>query len=183
MADNSKETPVRIKKSYIDNYSIKQFVGGRGAGHTTSGLVDYYFNKNKSGIDPSLRNVGLIGMTTELISNVAEDGFNATSVLFRETFPNRAEIPESIYSHAAIFQLSNIFSSPSQCIFLVVLKESEIIDNANFNDVTGRYSFIIDKDLTIYVENVPYVLDYDISIDCVKKLNEKNKEEFLFILH
>lgn len=180
MADNSKETPVRIKKSYIDNYSIKQFVGGRGAGHTTSGLVDYYFSKSKSGIDPSLRNVGLIGMTTELISNVAEDGFNATSVLFRETFPNRAEIPESIYSHAAIFQLSNIFSSASQCTFLLVLKESEIIENADVNETTGRYSFIIDKDLTIYVEDVPYTLDYDIAITCVKKLNEKHKEEFLF---
>lgn len=181
MADNNtKETPVKIKKSYIDNYSIKQFVGGKGAGHTTNGLVDYYFNKNKSGIDASLRNVGLIGMTTELISNVAEDGFNATSVLFRETFPNRAEIPESIYSHAAIFQLSNIFSSASQCTFLLVMKESEIIEHADINEVTGTYSFIIDKDLTIYVEDIPYTLDYDIAINCAKKLNDKNHIEFLF---
>lgn len=182
MAENSnnKETPVKIKKSYIDNYSIKQFVGGKGAGHSTSGLVDYYFNKNKSGIDPSLRNVGLIGMTTELISNIAEDGFNATSVLFRETFPNRAEIPESIYSHAAIFQLSNIFSSASQCTFLLVMKESEIIDVADVDNTTGKYSLIINKDLTIYVEEVPYTLDYDICITCVKKRIDDNQTEFLF---
>ena len=181
MAENSnnKETPIKIKKSYIDNYSIKQFVGGKGAGHSTSGLVDYYFNKSKSGIDVSLRNVGLIGMTTELISNVAEDGFNATSVLFRETFPNRAEIPESIYSHAAIFQLSNVFSSAAQCTFLLVMKESEIIEVADVDNTTGRYSLIIDKDLTIYVEDIPYTLDYDICINCVKKRND-NDIEFLF---
>ena len=98
MANESTSTP-EIERSYIDNYAIKEFV--------QNDLVPKYFPD----IDVSLRTVGMIGLTTEMISNVSEDGFNATSVLFRETFPNRAEMPESIYSHAAIFQLSNIFSS------------------------------------------------------------------------
>ena len=99
----------QIDRSYIDNYAIKEFV--------TNTLVPKYFPD----IDVSLRTIGMVGMTSELISNVAEDSFNATSVLFRESFPNRAEIPESIYSHASIFQLSNIFSSASECTFLMVL--------------------------------------------------------------
>ena len=88
----------QIERSYIDNYAIKEFV--------TETLVPKYFPD----VDVSRRTIGMVGMVSELISNIAEDSFNATSVLFRESFPNRADIPESIYSHASIFQLSNIFS-------------------------------------------------------------------------
>ena len=101
----------QIERSYIDNYAIKKFV--------TETLVPKYFPD----VDASLRTIGMVGMMSELVSNVAEDSFNATSVLFRESFPNRAEIPESIYSHASIFQLSNIFSTASECSFLLVLEE------------------------------------------------------------
>ena len=89
---------IEIKRSYIDNYAIKEFV--------KDNLVSKYFPD----IDVSLRSVGTLGLVTEMVSNIAEDSFNATSVLFREGFPNRAEIPESIYSHAAIFQLSSLAS-------------------------------------------------------------------------
>lgn len=166
MANNSNETP-KIERSYIDNYAIKEY--------TKDVLVPKYFPD----INPSLRTVGMIGMTTELISNVAEDGFNATSVLFRETFPNRAEIPESIYSHAAVFQLSDIFSSASECLFMLVMEEEEIIKNMVLDEDSGIFYFYINKDLTIYVEDIPYVLDYDIRIRCVKKITDEG-EDYIF---
>lgn len=156
-----------IDRSYIDNYAIKEFVKDE--------LIPKYFPD----IDISLRNVGMVGMTTELISNIAEDSFNATSVLFRESFPNRAEIPESIYSHAAIFQLSNIFSKASACSFLLVIEESSIVNNMTYDNVSGMYYFYLDKNTTVYVENVPYVLDYDIRIRCVKK-KTSNSEYYIF---
>lgn len=162
MAENQE-----INRSYIDNYSIKEFV--------TNNLIQKYFPD----IDVSLRTVGMVGMTSELISNIAEDSFNATSALFRESFPNRAEIPESIYSHAAIFQLSNIFSHASSCSFLIVLEEDSIINNMTYNNMTGMYYFYLDKNTTIYVENIPYVLDYDIRIRCVKK-KTSNSEYYIF---
>lgn len=156
-----------INRSYIDNYAIKEFI--------TDNLIQKYFPD----IDVSLRTVGMVGMTSELISNIAEDSFNATSVLFREGFPNRAEIPESIYSHASIFQLSNIFSHASACSFLIVLEEDSIINNMTYNSVSGMYYFYLDKNTTIYVENIPYVLDYDIRIRCVKK-KTSNSEYYIF---
>ena len=166
MANESTSTP-EIERSYIDNYAIKEFV--------QNDLVPKYFPD----IDVSLRTVGMIGLTTEMISNISEDGFNATSVLFREPFPNRAEMPESIYSHAAIFQLSNIFSSASVCRFLIVMEEEAIIKNMQYDKDSGIYYFYINKDLTIYVEDQPYVLDYDIRIRCVKKRTE-TKEDYIF---
>ena len=57
-------------REYLDNTSIKEFIQKDG------GLIDKYFED----IDVSLRTVGTIGYTTELVSNIAEDTFNAASV-------------------------------------------------------------------------------------------------------
>lgn len=157
---------VTITRSYIDNFSVKQF--------TKDELIEKYFPD----IDASLRSVGMIGFTTEQVSNISEDLFNTATVLFRETFPNRAQIPESIYSHAAIFQLSNIFTSASACNFILVLEEDAIIKNMenSYDKDTGLYTFYIDKDTVIMVENIPYVLDYDIEM----KIAAKNADNYIF---
>ena len=125
---------VTITRSYIDNFSVKEF--------TKDELIKKYFPD----IDASLRSVGMIGFTTEQVSNISEDLFNTATVLFRETFPNRAQIPESIYSHAAIFQLSNIFTSAAACNFILVLEEDAIIKNMenSYDKDTGLYTFYID---------------------------------------
>lgn len=158
-----------VNRDYIDNFSVKDY--------TTNNLVLKYF----SDFDPSLRTVGMIGYTTEIVTNYGEDVFNTGSVLFRETFPNRAQIPESIYSHAAIFQLDNIFSTAANCKFLLVMEEAAIIKNMvnDYDADTGVYHFYIDKNTTIYVEDLPYVLDYEIRLDVVKKVT-KNGEDYLF---
>lgn len=165
MANN----PVTINRDYIDNFSVKDFA--------QTDLVQKYFAE----IDPSLRTVGMIGYTTELMSNISEDAFNAGSVLFREAFPNRAQIPESIYSHAAIFQLSNIFSTAASCKFLLVLDEEAIVKNMvnDYDKDTGIYHFYIDKETKIYVEDLVFSLDYDIRMNIVKKNTEKGVD-YLF---
>lgn len=159
-----------VDRSYRDNFSIKKY--------TEDNLVPKYFSE----IDPSLRTVGMIAFTTEQISNIAEDVFNSGTVLFRETFPNRAQIPESIYSHAAIFQISNIFSKAASCNFLLVMEEEAIIKNMQdaYNKDTGIYYFYIDKNTIIYVEDIPFTLDYDIEMRIVKKTNELKKDDYLF---
>ena len=130
MATDTNDYTVR---SYRDNFSFKSF--------TKDHLVAKYFDE----IDPSLRTIGMIGFTSEQIGNISEDVFNSGSVLFRETFPNRAQIPESIYSHAAIFQLQNVFSNAATCKFLLVMEEEAIIKNMVENYVNGIYYFYIDK--------------------------------------
>lgn len=165
MADDT----VIIDRDYIDNFSVKEYCENT--------LIPKYFPD----IDVSLRTVGMIGYVTELITNYGEDTFNTGSVLFRESFPNRAQIHESIYSHAAIFQLDYIFSTAAACKFLLVLDEETIINGmVNFYDKdSGIYHFYIDKNTIIYIEDTPYTLDYDIQLDIVKKTSSIS-DEYIF---
>lgn len=170
-----------ITRDYIDNYAVKEFV--------QNGLIDSYFDD----IDVDLRTISMVGYTTELISNCSEDAFNTGSVLFRESFPNRAQIDESIYSHAAIFQLDDIFSSAASCKFLLVLEEEAIIKNMmsntefeneyssviNISPSRNMYYFCISKDTTIYVDDTPFTLDYDILMTIAKKVTDIG-DEYLF---
>ena len=165
MATDTNDYTVR---SYRDNFSFKSF--------TKDHLVAKYFDE----IDPSLRTIGMIGFTSEQIGNISEDVFNSGSVLFRETFPNRAQIPESIYSHAAIFQLQNVFSNAATCKFLLVMEEEAIIKNMVDNYVNGIYYFYIDKNTMLYVEDIPFLMDYDIEMRIVKKTNELTGDKYLF---
>ena len=158
-----------ITRDYSDNFSVKDFAVNK--------LIPVYFPD----IDVSLRSVGTIGYVTELITNYGEDVFNTGSVLFRESFPNRAQIPESIYSHAAIFQLSNIFSSAARCRFLLVMEEEAIIKNMlnDYDKDTGIYHFYVGKNTIIYVEDIPFCIDYDVQMNIVKKSTE-NGDDYLF---
>ena len=161
---------ITIDRDYIDNYSVKEFAKDK--------LMDTYF----SDIDMNLRNVGMFGYTTELITNISEDTFNTGSVLFRESFPNRAQLDESIYSHAAIFQLDDVLSCASSCKFLLVLEEGAIIKNMEVNkdrDNKNMFHFFIDKNTTIYIEDIPFTLDYDIMMTIVRKVTEKG-DDYLF---
>lgn len=160
---------VIIDRDYIDNFSVKEYCENT--------LIPKYFPD----IDVSLRTVGMLGYVTELITNYGEDTFNTGSVLFRETFPNRAQVEESIYSHAAIFQLDYVFSTAAACKFLLVLDEETIIKTmVNYYDKdTGIYHFYIDKDTIIYIEDTPYSLDYDIQFDIIKKTSSVS-DEYIF---
>lgn len=154
---------ITIERSYIDNNTVKEYV--------SNVLVEKFFPD----IDVDLRTVGMIGYVTELIANTSEDSFNTTSVLFRETFPNRAQLKESIYSHAALFQIDDVFSSAAACKFLIVLEEAAIINNLTRNDDAARkneYEFFIDKNTVIFVEGQPFTIDYDIRIVAVRRRPE-----------
>lgn len=159
-----------IDRDYIDNFSVKEFV--------TEEMVPKYFED----IDVNLRSISMVGFTTEMITNTCEDAFNTGSVLFRESFVNRAQTDESIYSHAAIFQLDDVFSHAASCSFLLVMEEESIIKNMERDpekDNKNIFYFYIDKNTTIYVEDVPYTLDYDVVMTIVRKVSETG-DDYIF---
>lgn len=166
MADTTK-----ISRSYADNFDIKDIVATE--------IVPEYFPD----IPASLRTTGMIGFVTEQISNISEDAFNTASVLFRESFPNRAQLAESIYSHAAIFQIDQVFSTAAACKFIVVLDEQVILDNVinekYYDKDSGIYHFYIGRNTMIYIEDIPFVFDYPIQLNIVKKRTEKG-DDFMF---
>lgn len=167
MATIAQDGLTEIHRSYIDNFAVKNF--------SQKDLLEKYFPD----IDINLRTIGMLGYVNEQISNITEDVFNTGSVLFREMFPNRAEIDESLYSHAAIFQISNIFSKPCSCMFLLVLEESAIHQNMTYDKDSGYYYFYIDKSTTVFVEDKQFMLDYDIRMRIAKKRSD-GKEDYIY---
>lgn len=148
-----------VAASYIDNFSIKDFAFNQ--------LAPKYFDNIE---DLSKLNIGAIGFTMEQISNFTEDTFNTGATLIKEAFPGRAQIPESIYSHSAIYQLSNQFAKPSKCTFGLIFKEDDIIQYGTF--LNNYFKLMIDKNTNIQVEDKFFLLDYDIILKAQKYNDE-----------
>lgn len=160
---------INIVRDYADNYSVKE--------QAVNVIVPKYFDSE----EVSDRTSGMLGFTTEQLSNISEDAFNTASVLFREQFPNRAEIPESIFSHASIFQLSNIFSTAASCDFIIVLSEDMIVKKMTTDPTNpGINYFFIDKNTKIMVEDIPFTLDYDIRIRVITKVDDTGNKSYIF---
>lgn len=161
-------------REYLDNFSVKK--------HAVEVISPKYFSDD---MDLSYLNVGLQGFATEMIAQTSEDAFNTASVLMRESFPILAQIPESIYSHAAIFQMSNAFGNAAYGNFYMAIDQQNIIDN--FVTKNGINHFYIDKDTTVMVDGIPFVLDYDIDIRAIRRESITNsvrssydKEKYIF---
>lgn len=140
---------IKIDRDYTDIFSIKDM--------TINKIMPMFFSEETSNLT-----AGELGVVSELVGTVTEDSYNTSSVLLMETFPNRARMSSSIHSNAAIFQLSNIFASAATCTFLILLSEDDVI--ANSVSKNSYDSFYIGKNTIIYVEDIPFSLDYDIEI-------------------
>jgi len=144
-----------LVRNYRDNFDFKSL--------TTDILIPKYFPDQ----DISTRFSGLLGLTTEQLSVISEDTFNAVSTLLKEMFITKASIPKSIYNYASIFQLSNVIGSAAKCKFLLVMEEPKLA--SAFNEANSYYNSLkdviyISKNTIIYVDELPFTLDYDIEI-------------------
>ena len=137
-------------KDYTSLYNIKEFLANQ--------IAPKYFDL--ANIEDS--NVGLFGYITEILGDNVEDSFFATTMLFKEIFPVTAEDPESIHLMAALFQMSSHFATPSKLSFNILIAENDVISHSTYAD--GFYSLDIDRDMLISVDNLPFMLDYDIHI-------------------
>lgn len=152
MSDNISQTAVR---NYRDLFSFKEFAKDT--------LAPIYFPDQ----EVSTLNIGTIGYTMEQIGTGIEDSFFTISTLIKEMFPNKAQLPESIYSYAAMFQLSNAFAGASECRFLLVFEEEmirELIEEINLAENSNNNRFYIDRDTQIVVQDIIFTLDYDIEV-------------------
>lgn len=143
-------------RNYKDNFSFKEF--------TVNTLVPKFFPDE----DISTLNTGLLGLVTEATAITTEDTFNTVSTIIKEFFPNKASLPETIYNYAALFQKTAGMGEACVCKFLMVFDEKElslVFDRANVYATSENKNCIyISKNTTIYVENIPFVLDYDVEI-------------------
>lgn len=151
----------KIERDYVDIYSIKNMA--------VNNIMPTYFPD----VEASNLTTGVIGMITELVGTITEDSFNTGSSLVAEAFPTRAKMMSSIYSNAAIFQLSNAFANASTCEIILGIPEEDIRNNFSRKENSDYYYFYIDKDTTIDVEGIPFTLDYDIEIRSMYRESDK----------
>ena len=138
------------KKNYSSIYNIKDFVR-----HT---IMPKYWDMSQI----NDLNVGLLGFVTECESNNLEDSLNTTTTYIKESFPNTAMMPETIYDVAALYKMSNLFATPASMEIILLVSEADIKKHMVASG--DLYKFFIDSDLTIDVEGVQYMLDYDIIV-------------------
>lgn len=169
MAKVSTVEKIVVDRDYTDGYAIKN------TALTTLG-EKYFGDATLSAL-----NVGELGFTLEQDANAIEDAMNTASVLINEAFPNKAVIPESIYSHAAIHQLDNSFGKAGECTFVILLQQSDIHDYGSENSANGVRTFYIAKETIITVEDIPFTPDYDIIIEEKRKNNTGTYEaEYIY---
>lgn len=150
----------RLEKDYVDTYSIKEFV--------LNSVMPKYFPDVKT----SNLTTGTIGLLGEVTSVITEDAFNAGASYLAEVFPTRSKMETSIYSNAAVFQITDMFASAGVCDFLILLSEEDVRKNLQSSGSSDYKYFYIDKDTVVRVngpESIPFTLDYDIEIKALYK--------------
>lgn len=137
-------------RDYGSNYSIKDYIKNT--------IAVNYFDFN----DVDALNIGIFGCVTDVEASSAEDISNIISTFAKEIFPNLAEIPESIYSYAGAYNVTDLFASPGSAGFVLFVSESDIIKNGTRNGT--YYEYYLDAGTKIRVTDYDFILDYDIKI-------------------
>lgn len=138
-------------RDYSDIYGVKDFI--------INELAPQHFEDMA---DVSLLNVGLLGLVVDATATTSFDNFNTTSRYIQELLPGQSTLPEFIYAQAANFGVTDIFATPATCTAILFIKEDDVIQNGTQN---GQYTeYIIDSDMIVYVEDVPFSIPYDIKI-------------------
>lgn len=139
-------------KKYTSLYDIKDFaLNTIGPKYFPEDVIEGY-------------NVGLLGYSLDMMATTTEDIFNTVPIVANEMFPNLAQMPNSIYNYASLFQEENLLASPAVMECILLLPMDSLIENSD-PSADGTYKqFILDQRTEVFVEEHKFILDYDILI-------------------
>ncbi len=137
-------------RDYSSNYKIKEFAMNE--------VAPRFFPEEAL----NAYNIGLIGFSTDLVANSIEDMYNTVPILMNEIFPNLANMPETVYNNASLFQEEDLLATAPEMDTILLVN---IEDIKHYGTSTGSGSeFMIDSKTIIDVEGQEFMLDYDIRI-------------------
>ena len=142
-----------VVKNGTSRYDIKDYI--------TNTVAPKYFSGITNMNDLT---VGLFGYVTDVLADITNDTMFTISSLYKEIFPQLAELPESIYNHALIYQLSNTFAVPAEVGFNIVISEESILNNGTAGGNKTYQYFDIDSNMEFNIDSITFMLDYDIRI-------------------
>ena len=137
-------------KKYTSLYDIKDFaLNTLGPKYFPEDVIEGY-------------NVGLLGYALDLMTTTTEDVFNTVPIVSNEMFPNLAQMPNSIYNYASLFQEDNLIATPAvmECVLLLPL--DSLIEHSELSPDGTYKQFILDQRTIVHVEEHRFMLDYDI---------------------
>lgn len=140
-------------RDYTSNFNVKEYI------------QEVLIPKAFPGIDMNKLNIGFTGIVSEMISQAIEDSYATASLMMNESFITKAQLPDSIYSAASIFNLGYSLAIPSKCHFGLQLWLPDIIKYSTRVNNSSTYRYYLDKDTRIILGDNIYRLDYDIIID------------------
>lgn len=140
--------------NYSSIYKIKDMV--------RNDLMPKFFDMD----DINDLNIGMLGLTTELITTTAEDVFNATISHIKETLPTTAKLPETIYNMAALFKVDQLFATPAKIDMDILVSTKDILEKGTTSgNVT---TFVLDSKLIVDIKGIQFSPDFDIKITARK---------------
>ena len=137
-------------RDYSSIYSIKDFIINQ--------VCPQYFDID----DVSLSNVGLLGVISDISGTTSEDNFRTTARYINELLPGKASLPDFCYAKAANYGITDIFASCSHCSALLFIKEDDVLTHGEKKDAYTE--FILDSSLTVFIDDIPFSIPYDIVI-------------------
>lgn len=139
-------------KKYTSLYDIKNFaLNTIGPKYFPEDVIEGY-------------NVGLLGYSLELMTNTTEDIFNTVPIVANEMFPNLAQMPNSIYNYASLFQEVNLLATPAVMECILLLPMDSLIQHSTYGSDSSYKQFILDQRTIVHVAEHRFMLDYDILI-------------------
>ena len=114
---------------------------------------------------------GTLGLITDLMATTTEDVTHGVMLARREFYPNTAQYLKSLYTHAASRFMDAPMATPATANILLMIQQSDILKYGT--DDGDLHTFVLDDTFIAYVDDIPFMLDYPITILSVKKENGK----------
>lgn len=135
-----------IVRNYVDGADVKDYIN--------TVLVAKYFPR----VPMNDLKVGEMGLISEYMANIVDDGSYGTAVALNEAFITRSILDESIYSAAATFDLGYEMAVPASVPVTLEISYDDILNYAVNKQV------YIDKDTKFLINGHVFVLDYDVRL-------------------
>lgn len=153
-----------MDRDYSSIYSVKEFYQEK--------VLPLYFDADKLEVS----SVGTLGMFLDITGSTTEDMMNILSRYISESMPGKAELPDFIYANAANYGITNILASAAKMSLLLLVKESDVIQNATV--VEDHLEFTLDSDMSILVDDLRYSLPYNVKIRSTQHNGDYNHMSF-----
>lgn len=133
---------------------------------SANNIKDMILNQMTSGYfdieNTNMLNVGMLGLALDYMATGTEDVLNILSMYIKEIMPNTAQLPETIYNHAARLQIEDMTATPAQMEIIIFIEESDIVSKGT---PAGQHiNFHIDSDMVVDVEGKRFMMDYGVLI-------------------